>query len=504
MLYNQKVGPIGRRLNSKRGKNTPIMHGFFKKAFLTATAAALVFSFACSKKQESPRLEHNLLSFYSETDTSTAFFADDKELNDRIGGAITSIGTVDGKEGFVVAASALYRINTDGLLKIYPAAVTNAVPALDGGRILFATATMVHLYDEATKDYTKLDGIKANSIIDLALSPSGETAGVTALQDDCIMSYLYEGGKVTEYGKDKCIVAVSNDAKTVYYLETLDTEITGILHIVKNGKDRIITDNASPYFELNRDLTEITFDVDGKTHISRNGETARKIADASIFSYAGAQRSAMGGKACITLLKNTNTLLDGIFYSNTRGEDSDGNQHDLYDVYYVNGSLSCNALALGASRFSVSEDSKAILTIVDDSLYKVSAYNPKSPELLLQSIYAFTCDRNLSDIHCLDLGGNVYRYENNKLSPILVTGVDSIKRTSDGAVMCYSSLESNGTLFLLNGDKAAPVAVGVNYFEIYDHAIMYLANYDENAHTYDLYISSDGENFRLAEQGVKL
>jgi hypothetical protein len=398
----------------------------------------------------------------------------------------------------------LYRINAENILKIYPAAVTNAVPALDGGKILFATATMVHLYDETDKDYKKLEGIEASSIIDLALSPNGRTAGVTALQSDRIMSYIYADGKVSEYGEGRCIVAVSDDAKTVYYLETLDTEITGVLHIVKNGKDRIITDNASPYFELNRDLTEITFDVDGKTHISRNGETARKIADASVFSYAGAQRSAMGGKACITLLKNTNTLLDGIFYSNTVGEDVNGNQYDLYDVYYVNGSLSCNALALGASQFSVSEDSKTILAIVDDSLYKVSAYNPKSPELLLQSIYTFTCDRKLSDIHCLDLGGNVYRYENNKISPILVTGVDVIKRTSSGAVMCYSALESNGTLFLLNGDKAAPVAVGVNYFEIYEHAIVYLANYDESAHTYDLYISSDGENFRLAEQGVML
>ena len=163
-------------------------------------------------------------------------------------------------------------------MKIYPAAVTNAVPALDGGRILFATATMVHLYDEATRNYTKLEGIEASSIIDLALSPSGETAGVTALQNDCIMSYLYADGKVSEYGRDKCIVAVSNDAKTVYYLETLDTEITGILHIVKNGKDSIISKNASPYFELNRDLTEITFDVDGKTHISRNGDAAKKLA----------------------------------------------------------------------------------------------------------------------------------------------------------------------------------------------------------------------------------
>lgn len=473
--------------------------------FLIALVSALLLSFACSKKtQDSPRLEHVMLSFYSEKDGATSFYADDKKLEDRIGGSITTLGTVDGTEGFVVAASALYRINTEGLLKIYPAAVTNTVPALNGGKLLFATATMVFLYDDATRDYKKLEGIEATSIVDLALSPDGAAAGVTVLNGEKMMSYIYSGGEVREYGEGRCIVAVSNDAKTRYYMEEEGGKLNGRLHYDRDGSDKLISSEASPYFELNRDLSEITFDVNGKTHFSRNGGTAKKIVDSSVFSFAGAQRSSMGGKACITLLKNTDTLLNGIFYASTVGEDADGNRHDQYDIYYVNSSLSSSALALGADQFSVSEDGKRILTIVDNGLYSVTAYNPKSPELLAQGMYMFSCARDLTEIHCLDIYGNVYKLEDGRLSTILVTGIDLIKRIEGGAVLCYCSGESNGTLFALKGERAEPVAVGVDYFEIYDHAVVYLANFDSESKTYDLYISSDGENYRLAEQSVML
>lgn len=477
------------------------MKKILKPALAALLAAALLLLIACSIKQESPKLEHNLLFFFNEAENATSFYADDKRLDNRIGGSISNLASVDGTEGLVIASSSLYRINTDGLLKIYPAAVTNAVPALLGGKILFATATMVHLYDEAAKDYVKLEGIEADSIVDLALSPSGSSAGITVLKGDSMVGYIYSNGSVREYGK-RCIVALSDDAKTVYYLDTLDKELTGVLHREKDGKDSVISNEASPYFELNRDLTEITFDVKGKTHISRNGEAARKLVDSSVFSFAGAQRSAMGGKACTTLLKNTNTLLNGIFYSNTVGEDSGGNKYDMYNIYHIDGSLNASALALGATQFSVSSDSKHILTIVDDALYTVSAYNPRSPELIANNIYTFCCADDLSDVHCLDLGGNVRKLEGSSLSTVLVTGIDMIKRMADGSVLCYASLESGGTLFRLKDDRAEPVAVGVQYFEIYEHVVTYLTNYDETAQTYDLYISPNGVDFSLAEKNV--
>ncbi len=474
----------------------------FKPLVLLMLAAALALALACSRKQDSPRLEHNLLYFYNENEHATAFYADGKRLEGSIGGAITTMGSVDGKEGFVVASSALYRISTDGLIKIYPAAVTNAVPALHGGRLIFATATMVFMYDDAEKAYNKLEGVEADSIVDLALSPSGSAAGVTVLSGDKMVSYLYQNGGVSEFGADRCIVAVSDDAKTVYYLEAANREPSGVLHIVKNGNDSVIAEKASPYFELNRDLSEITFDVDGKTHIAINGARAKKLSDSSVLSLAGAQRSNMGGKVCTTILKNTNTMLDGLFYSDVKGKDADGNEYDQYDVYYADKSLSFSPLALGATQFSASEDGKSILALVDNALYKVTAYNPTSPELIARGVYMFSCSRELEDAHILDVNGNVSRLENGRLSTVLATGIDIIKRISNGTLLCYAASESNGTLFALKGERAHPVAVQVNFFEVYEHVVTYLTNYDEAAQTYDLYMSENGEDFTLCEKGV--
>ena len=52
-------------------------------------------------------------------------------------------------------------------------------------------------------------------------------------------------------------------------------------HFVQNGKDSVISTNASHYFEVNRDATEITFDVKSKTHYSAKGSEAKQLVDAS-------------------------------------------------------------------------------------------------------------------------------------------------------------------------------------------------------------------------------
>ena len=86
-----------------------------------------------------------------------------------------------------------------------------------------------------------------------------------------------------------------------------------MVHFVQNGKDSVISTNASHYFEVNRDATEITFDVKSKTHYSAKGSEAKQLVDASALSLAGAQYSTMGGSECTVLLKNAGSL----FNSNT-------------------------------------------------------------------------------------------------------------------------------------------------------------------------------------------
>ncbi|MBO4879920.1 MAG: hypothetical protein J5544_06635 [Clostridia bacterium] len=472
---------------------------------LLLAALCLVPFAACAVKQDSPKLEHNILHFYSVKDSMTTFFLDGKKLSDQIGGGITLVGTVDGQDGFVTAASALYRIDGDGLLKVYPAAVTNAVLSLDGRFILFATSTQVFLYDCGAKKYDQLPDIEAKSIIGLVLSPDGSAAGVAVTTaEDRIVSYVYSDGKTALYGEDRCIAAIANGGKLSYSVGAANGELTGELYCRRDGKDSLIANGASPYFEVNRDLTEITFDIAEKTHISQNGGEAKKLTDASVFSMAGAQYSAQGGSAVITLLKNCGTLLDSVFYTNTKAQDEDGNTLAQYNVYYIDRSLNAAPLAIGTSQFTVSEDGKNILCVVDDGLYRVSAYTPTKPQQIASNIYSFCCTADLGTIYSIDMNGNLRRIRNGSSSAILVSGVQLAKMMKNGTVVCYAPTESNGTLIWLKDDKANAIGTNVAYFEVYENAAAYLADYDEATNSYDLYIGTDGVNYELAVEDVRI
>lgn len=455
---------------------------------------------ACSKKSgDSPKLEHNILHFYCAEDTRTYFFLDGKKLSDTIAGNITKLGTVDGTQGFVTAATALYHIDGNGLLLIYPAAVTNAVLSLDGRFILFATAQKVLLYDHEARDYIQLPDIEAKSIASLVLSPDGSAAGVAAVTDDNrIISYVYSGGECSVYGEDRCIVAIADGAARSYYVEAPEGKTTGRLHFVQNGNDKLIAENASPYFETNRSLSEITFDVNEKTHVSRSGSSAKQLVDASVFSLRGEQYASQGGEAAATLVKNTDSLFDGVFYTNITGQDQNGTRYEQYNVYYINSSLSVSKLALGTDQFSVSADGKEILCIVDDGLYRVSAYAPKKPQLLTSSTYTFCANDDFSEIFFIDTTGNLYDYANGSFTNVSVSGVQLAKRMQDGTVLCYAPVESNGTLLWLKDGHADAIATNVSFFEVYDHCAMYLSDYDQSDGTYSLYTSESGVDFTLA------
>ncbi|MBR4434748.1 MAG: hypothetical protein IKS90_01460 [Clostridia bacterium] len=474
---------------------------------LLATVFALFCSACAQKTNYSPKMEHSLLSFYSVKDgnATTCFFADGKKLEGVIIGGIDALRTVDGTEGFIVAANSLYRIDASGIKKIYPAAVTNAVQPINGSAILFSSATKVFLYENDKEDFIQLPDIEAKGIVNLAISPDGKTAGIGVLtKDGTFKTYIYSDGKTEVLGSDRVIVAVADNNERCYYLKTSGDTVTGELHYVSGKTDKVITENASPYFEVNRDLTEITFDVKENTHFSKNGSKGVKLTDASILSFAGAQRATMGGSACTTLHKNADSLIESVFYTSITATGSYGKKYDRYNVYYVASDIKTRKLAGGADQFSVSEDGKNLLFLVDNKLYSMSVYNPKRVKTLATNIMNYCVGDDFSDLYLIDVYGNLQRYQNGKLSVVLVSGVDYAKRMGNGNILCYSTRLDDGTLIWLKDERANAIATNVSFFEAYENAAMYLTNYNENEKTFDLYMSEDGVEFYLGAQSVKV
>lgn len=124
-------------------------------------------------------MQHKILHYYSEKDSTSYFFVDGKKLEDRIGSGISTFLSVDGTSAAVIAATALYRVDANGIILVYPAAVTRAVLSMDGKSILFATATKAFLYSSDTGETTEFEGIEAETVLSLALSEDAKTAAVT-------------------------------------------------------------------------------------------------------------------------------------------------------------------------------------------------------------------------------------------------------------------------------------------------------------------------------------
>ena len=285
-------------------------------AAMLLSMVAMLSGCTRSGKNDSPALQHKILHYYSEKDSTSYFFVDGKKLEDRIGSGISTFLSVDGTSAAVIAATALYRVDANGIILVYPAAVTRAVLSMDGKSILFATATKAFLYSSDTGETTEFEGIEAETVLSLALSEDAKTAAVTVGQKGGrTATYICSEGKAEKNSEDTYAVAISNGAERMYCLEYVDGELTGRLHFVQNGKDSVISTNASHYFEVNRDATEITFDVKSKTHYSAKGSEAKQLVDASALSLAGAQYSTMGGSECTVLLKNAGSLFNSMFYT---------------------------------------------------------------------------------------------------------------------------------------------------------------------------------------------
>ena len=144
----------------------------------------------------------------------------------------------------------------------------------------------------------------------------------------------------------------------------------------------------------------------------------------------------MGGSECTVLLKNAGSLFNSMFYTEYNAKDSDGNQFVEYDLYFVNSSKKAVKLVGGATQFTVQPDGTSVYCVVDSSLYTVSAFNPKKPELVESNVYAFGADEGFKNVYLTDIYGNVRLKKDgaSKLSDIILMNIS------------HSAMMNNGTL----------------------------------------------------------
>ena len=155
------------------------------------------------------RYDNSITYFYSDADGATRFFVNDKLLDDGISGHADAFLSCDGTVGIARGGSGLYRIDGEGIKKIYPAGVDRALLSLDNSMIVFTTATEVHVYDHGTGSIEDIKPEGVTGIASIAISPDGSTVGYSIKsKDGNFYAYAYENGESRKLSNDAYLVAI--------------------------------------------------------------------------------------------------------------------------------------------------------------------------------------------------------------------------------------------------------------------------------------------------------
>ena len=130
-----------------------------------------------------------------------------------------------------------------------------------------------------------------------AISPNGDSISYTTFyktdDPDALTCYSLVIGKTpVEVDTDSYCIAVSDDAKTLYYLrKTVDGEV---LYVRYDGVARQLSQpyapqmyNAEETFFLNIDQTQIVFNSAGSAYFSMSGSAPYKLSDFTVLSFNG-------------------------------------------------------------------------------------------------------------------------------------------------------------------------------------------------------------------------
>ncbi len=455
-----------------------------------------------------PTREHSVFYLLSDDDENTYVFHDDKLLDTYIAGSVDAYLTCNGDVAIMRAGTGLYRADSQGIIKVYPIGVDRAVLSLDNRYTLFSTATKAHIYDNESAEIIEFGEMEASKISSLVISPNGECFAVSAIDDeDNTRIYIYKDGETKLLRENACIVAISDDGEMGYYVEAYGEELTGKLYYMDKSGDKLIAEDAEANFEINRELNQITFDIDEKTYYSVNGSSAKKLVDASVIAYAGKSSSSMGGEYCTVNLKDVSTIFDCIYYTAYTAQDESGNSLRSYDLYYVNGSCRANKLVGGTTRFVINEAGDSLACLVDGDVYVVSVYNPTSPTKVITNCYTFTCSPELEEFYAVDNYATLKYIKRGGSSVTLLSNAYFVIMANDDTCLCISDYEDNGgDLYTVIGGECSeePIASNVYSVESLHGVTVYYCNGDESTGIFDVYVGSNGKDFSLALERVQL
>ena len=457
-------------------------------AFLLAALMLLSLA-ACSKDIESgPKVDSNIARVYSAESGVSRFVLNGRLIEGEAEGKAQIDISADGKSCLAWVRSNVYYVSEAGVVPL-GGGITEAELSFDGKTAYF-------FQNGALMEYTPQGGIKIveeglDSLVQLAISPSGKCLVYTASHPDDGFGYsctLYKDGALTKVLDDKeaIALAVTDDADTVYYLDTG----AGCFTVRKAGADTVISNecDSGTNYNFTRDLNEVVYITKDKVNRLFRSSDGKDLELGTGFGFT--LKTDVYSRSIITLftyINDVDSFMNGLWLLRTKLDSG-----YLYSVVRIGKDGRVKQLFEGAEKYKAAPDGKSVLWEKDGALYYQKA-NGSSSKIAANVVrYAFSTDGSL--IWYLDVLGDLYCRKPGGKSKHIDNGVGEFSVIGG---CCLYITDAADVLYRSDGSGHEKLMEDAAYIDTRDGQLLIYSNeHDTDLGTaYTLTVTPDGESF---------
>ena len=450
----------------------------------------------CRGKKAEPQLAHNVARLYTPLTRESRFALDAKLIEGSVPGKAYMDTSADGRAALAWVDTAVWYVSEKGVEKL-GTGIASAELSFDGRLALWQDGGALMLLDGKTGERKTLDtGI--GTLVQLAVSPKSESVMFTAVYSGDLtqkVTKLYREGKLTEMfeGRGATVLAVSDDADTVYFLEGQKAEFK----VSEGGKETVISSEvgAASNYNFTNDLSEAAFGrEDGTWQLFRlkTGESA-DLGDGYQFTLK-TDIYSMNMITAFVYINDTDTFTNGFWVKRGR----DANDNYIYTICLMDENGGLTRIAGDVREYAAAPDGSGVYYNAEGV---VSFADIKGET---KEIFPMASGLALTDggvLYSLNAAFGVSVYDGAEKS-VELPGGDAASVSAIGSVGL--AIDADGALYSLNGTKITKLMDNVTRMDKRWGQLIIYANETEieGEKLYDVYMTADGKKLELMARSV--
>ncbi len=374
------------------------------------------------------------------------------------------------------ASYSLYKVKYGKAKKLADNCTSEIVYSYEKNHIVYRNTDGV-LY----RDKTKID----DSVISFAVSTDAASVAYVKVVDNTNKLFVSTKGKITEIGEGYTPVAVSSEGEDIYVV-TADRSFC-ILNPDGTMKSKLSSGVLENSFVFSEDFTTVIFSDGEYTYQSVEGKTRIRLAEGNAKPVSEKTVELRLDSAGNSVIMNS-TLVEE-FYCADNGDGT-------FSLTYIDKDCARKDIVNQARKYIITDDD--MLSYLDTQ-GRIYAYNGNDNELVISGAVDFQATEKNRYIYYMTSAGEVYSVKgvNNQL---IAKGAYRFYMNADNTLYL---IMTDRKLYCVDGTRRSDVlAENVNSCAKKGSFFCYMADFNSDVGTYDVYYAQNNKKFSLVAEDV--